>query len=275
MAIITLLTDFGLQDEYVGVLKGVILGIHPEVRIVDITHGIPPQDVKTAAYTLKSAFHFFPQHTIHVTIVDPGVGSQRRIIAVTCAMHIFLAPDNGLLIPLLTAFQPEGIYCVENENLFKHPVSRTFHGRDIFAPVAAHLSLGMSVKNLGRSVSAEELQSLTVCCPAKDCPGTLEGEVVNVDRFGNLITNINDMDLTEMGTTKIVVILGCHMIERVVDAYTEGRRGEACAIIGSRNCLEIFINNGSAAHTLNCRQGDRVQVNKKGKEEGIILRKGD
>lgn len=260
MAIITLLTDFGLQDEYVGVLKGVILGIHPETRIIDITHNIQPQDIKAAAYTVKSAFRFFPQQTVHVAVVDPGVGSQRAIIAVACAGHFFLAPDNGLLSPLLVENRPDCVYRVENQNLFKHPVSRSFHGRDVFAPVAAHLSFGLPLKAVGPAINPKNLQPLNVRYPKIKYSGTLEGEVVSVDRFGNLMTNISHTDITELGTAKVVVMIGNTIIEKIVDYYAQGLHGEVCAIIGSRDCLEIFVNCGDAAASLNSGPGDVVQV---------------
>lgn len=260
MAIVTLLTDFGLQDEYAGVLKGVILGIHPDAKIIDITHNIQPQDVKAAAYTLKSVFHFFPQKTIHVAVVDPGVGSQRRIIAAACAGHFFLAPDNGLLCPILAENRADHVHCVENPRLFKHPVSRTFHGRDVFAPVAAHLALGFPLKDVGRPIGPKNLQPLTVRYPKIRNSGVLEGEVIKVDRFGNLITNIGQAELSEWKTAKFVVVIGKHSIEKVVDYYAQGLPGEACVIIGSRDCLEIFVNCGDAANSLNSGPGDLVQV---------------
>ena len=172
MGMITLLTDFGTQDEYVGVVKGVIIGINPKARIVDITHGIPPQNVTTAAYTLLAAFPFFPRGTVHMAVVDPGVGTQRRIIAASSDGHVFLAPDNGLLRPVLRAFPPDEIYQVQNEDLFRHPVSRTFHGRDIFAPLAARFSLGLPMKASGRPMALSEVQDLTAQEPRLTSSGS-------------------------------------------------------------------------------------------------------
>lgn len=260
MAIITLLTDFGVQDEYAGVLKGVILGINPAATIVDITHGIAPQDVTGAAFTLQAAFHYFPRQTVHVAVVDPGVGTQRRIVAVCCVGHIFVAPDNGLLGPVLSAAEPDAVHVVENEKLFRHPVSRTFHGRDVFAPVAAHLSMGMPLMSVGPPVDTEQLTVLNISGPRMDRSGVLIGEVISVDRFGNLVTNISAGDLRPLGTAKIGIYIGKHFVHGLADTYDQGRKNEPLAIIGSRDCLEIAVNGGSAAKLLNVRKGQKVRV---------------
>jgi S-adenosyl-L-methionine hydrolase (adenosine-forming) len=260
MAIITLLTDFGTQDEYVGVLKGVISTINPTVTIIDVTHGIAPQNVVTAAYTLKAAYPFFPLGTIHLAVVDPGVGTRRDIVAVRCGGHLFLAPDNGLLAPILAEHSPEAGYRVENENLFRHPVSRTFHGRDVFAPVAAHLSQGLPMKALGRPLDFDQLRLLHVREPWISIPGNLEGEVVSVDRFGNLITNIGSRHLAGLGPGKIDILLGEHTISGMVDSYAQGVPGELLAIIGGRDCLEIAVNGASAFKFLNLAHGGIVRV---------------
>jgi S-adenosylmethionine hydrolase len=260
MAIITLMTDFGTQDEYAGVLKGVISTINPTVTIIDITHGIEPQNVTAAAYTLKAAYPYFPQETIHLAVVDPGVGSRRDILAVRCAGHLFLAPDNGLMAPILAENPPESGYRVENENLFCHPVSRTFHGRDVFAPVAAHLSQGLPLKAVGRPLDFGQLQPLCVREPGVGLSGILEGEVVGVDRFGNLITNIDRKLLHRFGQGDIDILLGDCTISGMVDTYAQGAQGELLAIIGGRDCLEIAVNGGSAAKTLNVVHGNTVRV---------------
>ncbi len=260
MTIISLLTDFGTRDEYAGVLKGVIAGINPAAVIIDVTHGIAPQNVTAAAYALKASFPFFPQGTIHMAVVDPGVGTQRRIVAAQCMGHVFLAPDNGLLFPVIAAHSPHALYRVENENLFRQPVSRTFHGRDVFAPVAAHLSKGLPVKALGRPLDFSQLRPLAVQEPRKNISGELEGQVVGVDRFGNLITNISDKHLGAMGPGKLSIFIGDHAIERLTDSYAQGPPGVPLAIIGSRACLEIFVNGGHAAGFLNMGQGQVVHV---------------
>jgi S-adenosylmethionine hydrolase len=260
MAVITLLTDFGLTDEYVGVLKGVIHGISSTAVIIDVTHGIAPQNVVAAAYTLQAAYVYFPPGTIHVAVVDPGVGTARGIVAVRCNGHQFLAPDNGLLAPILEANAPDEGYRVENEDFFRHPVSPTFHGRDVFAPVAAHLSKGLPLKDLGRPLDFHALQPLEAHGPRMDPSGELEGEVVGVDRFGNLITNIGSKHLAGLGTDKIDILLGDHIITAMTRTYAQGKAGEIIALIGSRNCLEIAVNGASASNTLNMTHGGVVRI---------------
>jgi S-adenosyl-L-methionine hydrolase (adenosine-forming) len=260
MAVITLLTDFGLQDEYVGVLKGVIAGINPAATVIDICHSIAPQDVVSAAYMLKAVFAFFPRGTIHVAVVDPEVGSRRDIVAVACDGHIFLAPDNGLLGPLLADTVPQGGYQVENQSLFRQPVSQTFHGRDIFAPVAAHLSMGLPLKAVGRPLEIGGLRMLDIREPRTLSENTVEGEVVAVDRFGNLITNIRSRHLSALGTGTLRTMVRGRTILNLTPAYVQGSTNEPLAIIGSRDCLEIAVNRGNAAALLQVAQGEIVHV---------------
>ena len=260
MAVITLLTDFGLQDEYVGVLKGVIAGINPAATVIDICHGIAPQDVASAAYMLRAAFAYFPRGTIHVAIVDPEVGSARDVVAVACEGHIFLAPDNGLLGPVLADAAPQSGYRVENQSLFRQPVSKTFHGRDVFAPVAAHLSLGLQLKAVGRPLEIDRLCMLQIPEPRMLTGRTLEGEVVAVDRFGNLITNIRSRHLSALGAGVLRVMVCGRTIPHLTSAYVQGSVDEPLAIIGSRDYLEIAVNRGSAAEMLQVAQGEIVHV---------------
>lgn len=260
MAVVTLLTDFGTQDEYVGVLKGIIICINPAATIIDVTHGIAPQNVVAAAYALKAAYSFFPKGSIHVAVVDPGVGTLRDIVAVRCDGHIFLASDNGLLAPILKEHPPEESRLVENENLFRLPVSRTFHGRDVFAPVAAHLSQGLPLKALGTALDPGRLRLLDVPEPRIDDSGTLEGRIVSVDHFGNLITNIGSSHLSAISSGQIEIRIGDKVILGLLDAYAQGRRAEPLAIIGGRDCLEIAVNGASASNMLNMTQGGIVRV---------------
>ncbi len=260
MAVITLLTDFGITDEYVGVLKGVICGINPGALVIDVTHGIAPRNVAAAAFTLKAAYRYFPQGTIHVAVVDPGVGTERDIVAVHCQGHLFLAPDNGLLAPILAEHAPVEGYRVENRGWFRHPVSSTFHGRDVFAPVAAHLSRGLPLKALGRPLKLHTLQPLDVQEPRFDPSGVLEGQIVGVDQFGNLITNISREHLSALGTGKLDILLGDRTITAMTRTYAQGRAGEILALIGSRDCLEIAINGDSASDALNLTHGAAVRI---------------
>lgn len=260
MAVITLLTDFGLQDEYVGVLKGVILSNNPKATIVDISHGIDAHDIVAAAHALKSSYGYFPEGSVHVAIVDPGVGTERAIIAARCNRHLFLAPDNGLLEPILRNGSSTTIHRVENEELFRHPVSRTFHGRDIFAPVAAHLSMGLAIEALGPSLGIEQVLSLATGGPRFLGAKELEGRVVAIDRFGNLITNVHCDDMAKLEGGAMTINIGNHTIEGMVENYAQSGSKSPVAIFGSRGCLEIAICSGNAARTLNMAKGDMVRV---------------
>lgn len=264
MAIITLLTDFGTHDEYAGVLKGVILTINPAATLVDLTHHIAAQDVQQAAYILKSAFGYFPEGTIHLSVVDPGVGSGRSIIAARHSGHHFIAPDNGLLSALWEPEEPAEVVRVENGALFLHPVSKTFHGRDIMAPAAAHLSLGRPLKELGPPVDPRRMVVSVLPQPGFNELGQLEGEVIAVDGFGNLITNIQANHLTappEAGTIRRIVIeAGTSRIYGLSDCYSQVAAGTVLAVMGSRNCLEIAVNRGRADQYLRIGKGAPVRV---------------
>ena len=191
MPIITLLTDFGTEDEYVGVMKGTILSIHPQAVIVDLTHHVSPQQVLQAAHILEASYRYFPEGTIHVIVVDPGVGTDRRIIVLKNEKHVFLAPDNGVLSLILDAGSVEFAAVVEADDFFLKPVSRTFHGRDIFAPLAAHLSKGLPLSRLGSETSPDQLNRLEIAKPYVAEDREIIGSIVGVDHFGNLITDID------------------------------------------------------------------------------------
>lgn len=251
MSIITLLTDFGLRDEYVGVIKGVILGINPQAQVVDITHEILPQNVAWAGEVLKSAYSWFPSGAIHVAVVDPGVGSARAIIASRHAKCTFLAPDNGLLTAVWRQDPPLTIVRIENENLFLTPTSRTFHGRDIFAPVAAHLTLGMDLKHLGNELELDDAVQLNLTQAVLASPNEIIGQVLGEDRFGNLITNIPSHMLDQLSNgdkgSQLLIQIANISIQGVAHSYASRPRGQLVAIVGSRNSLEIAINGGRAA----------------------------
>jgi S-adenosyl-L-methionine hydrolase (adenosine-forming) len=195
MSIITLLTDFGSQDYFVGAMKGVILSIAPHAQIVDITHEVPPQDIHAAAFNLLAAYASFPAGTIHVAVVDPGVGSQRRPLVIECAGQFFVGPDNGIFSWICEReAKSRGIH-LQNESFFHHPVSATFHGRDVFAPVAAALSRGVAAKDLGEPMSDYvALQSLALEWRAD---GQAEARIIHIDRFGNCVTNLTREHLSE------------------------------------------------------------------------------
>jgi len=258
MRLITLTTDFGLEDAYVGVMKGVILGINPAASIVDLCHAIPPQDVRAAAFLLHTAWPYFPPGTIHVVVVDPGVGSQRRAIAVATEAATFLAPDNGVLSYVLAEVKEAQAVHLTNQRYWLPQVSATFHGRDIFAPVAAHLSLGVPLTDLGEPLPLGELVTFPLPRPARQSNGTWLGHVVHVDHFGNLVT---DLEAGAIGDAQSVVIeVGGQRIVGVRHTYREGVPGEPMALIGSSGRLEIAVPGGHAARWLQAQIGDQVRL---------------
>ena len=260
MRLITLTTDFGLEDAYVGVMKGVILGINPAATIVDLCHAIPPQDVQAAAFLLHTAWPYFPPATIHVVVVDPGVGSQRRAIAVDVGAATFVAPDNGVLSYVLAEAAEKNTLAVHltNRRYWLSKISATFHGRDIFAPVAAHLSLGVPLADLGEPLPIGELVTLSLPRPARQSNGVWVGHVVHVDHFGNLVT---DLEAEAIGDAQAVVIeVGGRRIVGLRRTYAEGSPGEPMALIGSSGRLEIAVPGGQAARGLKVQIGDQVRL---------------
>ena len=266
MSIITLTTDFGNDDEYVGIMKGVILSLNPSAVIVDITHHIDPQDLVQAAYIIYSSYRYFPQGTVHVVVVDPTVGSNRKIIAFKIADHIFLAPDNGVLSLLIKKNEKNinSIASIDNTSYFLDPVSRTFQGRDIFAPVSAHLSMGVPIKKLGSPVAQIKLICLSILEPYFSDNGELVGSIVSIDHFGNLITNINLNDLEKIDITvpgkNLCINVGRDKISGLSPNYASAIPGHPLAIIGSRGYLEISVNGGNAANHFMVEKGDVVRI---------------
>ncbi|HEY3232190.1 MAG TPA: SAM-dependent chlorinase/fluorinase [Roseiflexaceae bacterium] len=263
--IITLTTDFGQTDSYIGSMKGVILAIAPDVRLVDITHAIGPQDTHQAAYILKTFYHFFPPGTIHLVIVDPGVGSQRRAIAFSTPEAFFVAPDNGILTHVWrdarARWAPETCEAVEltERRFWRERVSNTFHGRDIFAPVAAHLASGVPLSAFGPRLLA--LNEATLDQPLRGRAGELVGRIIHVDHFGNCITNITPGDLEQVGKgTQVVVDIIDQHISGLHQNYADGPVGALIALIGSSDHLELAVRNGNAAKTLGVGIGDTVRV---------------
>lgn len=249
--VITLITDFGLDDEYVGVMKGVILSINRQATVIDVTHQIPRHDVVHAALVLESSFSYFPQGSVHMVVVDPGVGTDRRVVCLESEGHRFLAPDNGVLGLVLRADRMTCLHAVVADEYFRLPVSHTFHGRDVFAPIAAHLSLGMEVGRLGKALTPKGLAALDFPQPRPAADGGLRGQVVAVDHFGNLITNIDDRALAGMqdgsgGDTVRIQVAGT-WIEGLSSAYEAVPAGSPVAVMGSKNRLEICINQSDAS----------------------------
>jgi S-adenosylmethionine hydrolase len=256
--IIALLTDFGTRDHYAGTMKGVVLGICADATLVDISHDIPPHDVLTAALELAAAYKYFPPGTIFLVVVDPGVGSQRRGIAVDTGDYRFVAPDNGVLTAVLKETPPKRMVELTERRYARATVSKTFEGRDRFAPAAAWLAKGVELSALGRS--AGDYQRLLIPVP-QVTDAAVTGEVIRVDRFGNLVTNIDHKLFDKFSqSAAIEVSAGPHRIARVVSTYAEATDGEACALFGSTDHLEIAVNAASAAERLTLTRGAPVTV---------------
>ncbi len=248
---ITLITDFGSADYFVGSVKGVILDANPSVNIVDITHEIPPQDIQSAAFTLLASYHSFAPGTIHVAIVDPGVGSSRRPVIVLAGGQCFVGPDNGVFSYILDTEPHHKVVHVTNDQHFRRPLSTTFHGRDVFAPVAAALSNSVAPESFGPEISdAVRLKSLN---PETSKNGEVLGRIIHIDRFGNCVTNINGSIVP--GKIK----LNGKTIDSVREFYGDGPKGKKLFLIrGSAGFLEVSAQNRSAAKLLNAKRGDRV-----------------
>ncbi len=262
--IITLLTDFGLEDEFVGVMKGAIASIAGRAHIIDITHNITRHNIIQAALTLYSAFKYFPRGSTHVIVVDPGVGGKRKIICLKSAGHYFIAPDNGVLGLVVQYEKVEDIYAVTNEEYFLTPISATFHGRDIFAPVAAHLSKGIDISSLGERLCLEDLTTLDLSAASVSSDGKLTGQIISIDHFGNLITNIGRDMFSRLapkeGAKYLVIHIANHKIHGMSESYDTVPIGTPVAIFGSKNLLEISLNRSDAGASLNAVIGETVIV---------------
>ncbi len=261
-AIITLTTDYGTDDHLVGTVKGVILKINPEVTIVDITHHVTPFDLLDGALAIGAAYSYFPPKTIHVVIVDPGVGTERRPLLVSGQNHYFIAPDNGVLSLVYEREPNVVVRHATAEHYFLQPLSKTFHGRDVFAPVAAWLSKGWQTPAMG-----DEIQDYKKMALPRPKPGAagVKGLVLKVDPFGNLVTNFRAEDLSKEaqngGGLKMQV--GTHAVSRIVDTFARGKTGETIAYLGSSGYLEIAINKGNASRTLSIGRGAPVILSEK------------
>ncbi len=272
--IITLTTDFGYDDAYVAAVKGAILNINPAASIVDVTHSVSPQDILQAAFILNGAYRYFPKQTVHVAIVDPGVGGERRGVILKTSSALFVAPDNGILSYIiddlfsiegsLATDQTQGLTeivfkkgleaaAITDPRFWRHPVSPTFHGRDIFAPVAAGLSLGISPFEFGEKINS--LHLLPIAKPSADPDGSVIGQVLHVDHFGNLITNIRSSDLPGKNIT---IEVGGRRIQGKSDYYAQGEG--IVAIVGSSGYLELSLRDGSACDFLDVGVGDEIVV---------------
>jgi len=272
---IALLTDFGLDDIYVGVMKGVIKSICPDATLIDITHDIAPQHVRQAAFALLNSYKYFPQGTIFLVIVDPGVGTSRLPIAVEAGGYTFVAPDNGVLAYTLAHFENKRIFELANTDYRLPFVSNTFHGRDVFSPAAAHLANGVQLDKIGPELG-DMIQLPLPELTLQDVQ--IDGEVMHIDRFGNIITSIGELHWVDnhrlvlrpvfgsghanlpIESTQAHVIVNETEIYEIRVSYGESMRGDLVALVGSSSYLEIAVNQGNAAHRLNVSVGDRIQL---------------
>jgi S-adenosylmethionine hydrolase len=258
--VITLTTDFGLADAYVGAMKGVILGICPQAVLVDLSHTIPPQDVRAASFILASALPYFPEATVHLVVVDPGVGSDRRAIAAQGRRSAFVAPDNGVLTAALVREEP--VHAVELANpRYRLPsTSATFHGRDLFAPAAAHLASGVPLSDLGPP--APDLIALPWPRPEPQAAGTLLARVLHVDRFGNLVLNLRPDDVSHWPRHQIVFELPGQRIVGLCQTFADVPPGAPLAYLGSSGFLELAVRQGSAAEEWAITAGMPIRVHR-------------
>ncbi|MBI2368991.1 MAG: SAM-dependent chlorinase/fluorinase [Deltaproteobacteria bacterium] len=260
--LVTLLTDFGAREGYVGAMKGVLLSLNPRLRVVDLSHDVPAHDVGAGALLLAQCYPFFPAGTIHVAVVDPGVGGPRRGLLVQAAGQFFVGPDNGLFTLVYDREARARVRALTRPAYFRHPVSSTFHGRDVFAPVAAHLSLGVPPTRLGPAVVDPVRLPWSRPVPG---PSGVRGTVIHVDRFGNLITNIGQESCG--GREVAGVVLGGRRV-RVHRTYDDVRPGELLALWGSSGLLEISVSRGRADRRLRARVGTRVHARWRGPAHG-------
>jgi S-adenosyl-L-methionine hydrolase (adenosine-forming) len=261
--IITLTTDFGLSDHFVGVMKGVILGIQPAAQLIDISHGVQPYDIAGGAFTIAQAYRHFPKKTIHVVVVDPGVGSARRPLLAEMAGQNFVAPDNGVLSMVFAREQPK-VRHITSERYFLHPVSRTFHGRDVFSPVAGHLAMGVRPAQFGKRIEdyirAAFDEPKKGDKPARTGKQVWTGAILKTDHFGNLATNLHVDQFPSVRTHAFALNIGLQVITRLALTFSECAAGELFVVVGSSGYLEVAASQGSAARALGCGAGSPVEL---------------
>jgi S-adenosylmethionine hydrolase len=256
--ILTLTTDFGLSDHFVGTMKGVILGICPQAQIVDISHGVTPYEIGEGAYLIAQAYRYFPKKTVHVVVVDPGVGTARRPILMEAAGQYFVAPDNGVLSMVLARDENAKFRLISNAKYFLQPVSTTFHGRDIFAPVAAHLAAGVPAARMGKRI--EDYLKPGFEKPHRAGKRTWIGRILKIDRFGNVITSFHADDFGDLALRNFSFGFGPVTVSAMARNYAERAPGELFAILGSSGYYEVSVSQGSAAQTIHCESGAAVEL---------------
>jgi S-adenosylmethionine hydrolase len=255
--ILTLTTDFGLQDHYVGAMKGVILGICPQAQIVDVSHLVNPFEISEAAYVIAQAYPCFPRKTVHVVVVDPGVGTARRPILVEAAGQYFVGPDNGVL-SMVYSREKHKVRLIANDRYFRKPVSSTFHGRDIFSPVAAHLAAGVPPSRMGKLIEDHLRPAFEK--PHRAGKRTWIGRILKIDHFGNIITNIHSSEFPDLEQRNFSLTIGPQSVGVLARNYAECGPGELFAIVGSSGYLEVSVGQGSAAKQIGCETGAPVEL---------------
>lgn len=253
---ITLITDFGLQDGHVGAMKGVIHSIAPQAILIDISHYVPPQNIRWAGFVLMTAYLFWPPDTVHLIVVDPGVGTGRRAIAVQTDKGTFIAPDNGVLSYVLARERITAAVALTNEKYWRHPVSPVFHGRDIFGPAAAHLVNGVPLHRLGEAVAPDSLIQFAVPEPIRHFDRHITAHIQHIDRFGNCISDLPAHWLLESPQWRINI--GNRTIEAVHQTFADVPEGELVALIDSSGFMAVAVRNGNAAQTLGLEIGDPI-----------------
>lgn len=256
--LITLTTDFGLTDHYVGAMKGVIYNIHPAANIVDISNSVQSYDLLDGAMTIAQSYSYYPKDTIHVVVVDPGVGTSRRPILVSAGTHFFIAPDNGVLSLVYEREERVTVRHITSSHYFHQPVSQTFHGRDVFAAVAGWLSKGVEPGKFGEVI--EDYVRFAAPSAKAGEGNQVRGIVLKADKFGNLITNLTPSDVPMMFGGEFKITVGNATITKLLSSYAEGAKGEPFAILGSGGFLEISVNKGSAAQMVGANKGSEVVV---------------
>jgi S-adenosylmethionine hydrolase len=260
--ILTLTTDFGASDHYVGAMKGVILSICPQAQIVDICHDVTPFQIAEGAYVIAQAYDCFPKRTVHVVVVDPGVGTARRPILVEAAGHYFVGPDNGVLSMVYSRGKHK-VRVIANDRYFRQPVSATFHGRDIFAPVAAHVAAGVPPSRMGKPI--QDYLRPEFAQPQRSGERTWHGAILKIDRFGNIVTNFHVRDFPDLlagesACPTIALTVGRRKIAALAQNYAACSPGALFLIVGSSGYLEAAVNQGSAAKLLGCKTGQPVKL---------------
>jgi S-adenosyl-L-methionine hydrolase (adenosine-forming) len=259
--VVTLTTDFGLQEHFVGVMKGVILNINPDVELVDLCHNVNSYDVFDAAFTIAQSYRYFPSNTIHLIVIDPGVGTNRRPILVRTMEHKFVAPDNGVLSLIYEREESVEVRHITADHYFLNPVSNTFHARDIFSPVVGWLSKGVEVDKFGDPI--DDYAKFAAPKPKQVSDNLIKGVTIKVDKFGNVITNITPQDVPQLfsdNPPSFKIIINSQEVTKLNLAYSMGKPSEIFAIVGSSGFLEICTNRGSAAKALNVTRGAEVGV---------------